>query len=160
MTNNSVKNIIATVTRYLNESDWTISRFNILDKVFGFGIDDEKREVKVHGETRIDEGVYKFGLRNSPKFSNTYYRNDFGKLILAKDRKTPEQIKEFHTAHEMIWVMDVPNFNFILWHWGNTDDDTEGCYIVGCAQGAIGAQKGVTESRKNIQKFTLYYGMK
>ncbi len=145
---NKIKNIVATVERYLNEKDWTISRFNVLDKVKGVGIEDEYREIKVHGETRIDNGIYKFGLRDSPHFSKEYYRNDVGKLILAKDRKTPEQIAEFHTAHEMIWVIAVPNFNFILWHWGCTDDNTEGCYCVGSYQGTLGEQKAVLDSRK------------
>ncbi|MDB5235448.1 MAG: hypothetical protein JWR44_2441, partial [Hymenobacter sp.] len=31
--------------------------------------------------------------------------------------------------------------------WGNTDDDTDGCYIVGSQIGAIGGQMGVLASR-------------
>ena len=32
----------------------------------------------------------------------------------------------------MLQVMDVPGFEFILIHVGNTDEDTAGCLLVGC----------------------------
>ena len=31
----------------------------------------------------------------------------------------------------MIWVQNVPNFRWILWHTGNTDEDTAGCLLLG-----------------------------
>ena len=31
----------------------------------------------------------------------------------------------------MLHVLDVPNFEYILIHIGNTDDDTAGCLLVG-----------------------------
>jgi hypothetical protein len=32
----------------------------------------------------------------------------------------------------MLQVMDVPGFDYILIHVGNTDEDTAGCLLVGC----------------------------
>lgn len=142
-----------TVTRNPSALDWTLSKFSSNDNsVNGFGVEDEFRVNKIHGETRISAGVYKLGLRVSPHFSNEYYRNDNGKLILAKDRLTNVLKSQYHTPHEMIWVTGVSNFEFVLWHWGNTDLDTEGCYIVGSAFGKVktklgDVRDGVTGSR-------------
>ncbi len=141
-----------TVLRQPSEADWTLSSFLFDDKQMGVGVEDEKREVKVKGETRIPEGVYKMDLRVSPKFSYSYYRDDDGNLIETKARTTIELQNKYHTAHEMIWVKDVPDFEFILWHWGNTDDDTDGCYIVGSTFGVIDKQKAVLASRDKYKE--------
>jgi hypothetical protein len=34
----------------------------------------------------------------------------------------------------MIWVQDVPGFEWILWHAGNTDENTAGCLLLGNTQ--------------------------
>jgi hypothetical protein len=137
-----------TVQRLKSETDWTLSSFFFDSVQRGVGVEDEKRSVKVKGETCIAAGTYVLALRYSPKFSESYYRDDEGFLIAKKDRTTPELESRYHTAHEMIWVKDVPNFEYILWHWGNSDDDTDGCYIVGSSFATIGTQKGVGASRK------------
>ena len=34
----------------------------------------------------------------------------------------------------MLWVRDVPNFEYILIHCGNTDEHTAGCLLLGDSQ--------------------------
>lgn len=137
------------VDRLPSEKDWTLSKFYSDDQsVSGVGVEDEKRDVKVKGETRIDNATYPLGLRHSPKFSKHYFRDDEGFIIAAKERTTPELKARYHTEHELIWVMNVPKFEYVLWHWGNDDDDTDACYIVGSIIAPIGGQKGVQNSRK------------
>lgn len=149
-----------TVERYVSAPDWTISRFKFDGVVAGYGVEDEKREVKVHGETCIPVGTYKLGFHDSPHFSHEYYRDAQGNLIAEKDRTTAELKQQYATAHEMIQVLDIPNFSDVLWHWGNTDEDTEGCYIVGSSVGPVVGRKsgksktGVTGSRV---KYTAIY---
>lgn len=140
------------VIRYKHEKDWTISKFTFDNVLMGYGVEDEFREVKVHGETRIPEGTYKLDLRNSPKFSSKYFRDDNGILIEASKRTSANLIKIYHTAHELIWVKDVPGFEYILWHWGNSDDDSHGCYIVGSSLGIIEGQEVVLQSRKKYEE--------
>ena len=79
-----------------------------------YTLEDEQRDVKVWGETRIPAGTYKLKLRTEGGFHNRY---------LSK------YSADFHKC--MIWVQDVPGFEYILWHTGNTDEHTAGCLILG-----------------------------
>jgi len=82
-----------------------------------YTLEDEHRDVKVWGETRIPAGTYKLEFRKEGGFHNRYLSR-YG---------TP-----FHKG--MIWVKDVPGFEYILWHSGNTDENTAGCLLLGNTQ--------------------------
>lgn len=140
------------VLRKRSEADWTLSRFYFDGIEKGVGVEDEHRDVKVKGETCIADDTYIMGLRDSPKFSHHFYRDDHGNIIEASMRVTEDNKKKFHTPHEMLWVMDVPLFEYILWHWGNDDDDTDGCYCVGSIFGTISKQKGVLASKMKYKE--------
>ena len=81
-----------------------------------YTIEDEQRDVKVWGETRIPAGTYKLKLRTEGG-CHSRYTGKYG---------------DWHKG--MIWVQDVPGFEFILWHTGNTDESTAGCLILGQTQ--------------------------
>lgn len=137
------------VDRFPSEIDWTLSEYFLLGEKFGVGVEDEYRAKKVHGETRIPNGIYPITFEHSPKFSTGYYMDDEGNLSrLISER--------FNKPHLLLTVLGVPGFSRILWHWGNTDDDTDGCYCVGSYFGKIqtknGIQDGVQESRNNYVK--------
>lgn len=145
------------VNRQKGQKDWTLSTFNSDDNsIKGVGVEDEKRDVKVFGETRIGAGTYELELVGSPKFSHEYYRDANGNLMLAKDWNLakPEVQAVYKWKHEAIHVKNVENFQSILWHWGNTDLDTHGCYIVGSVFGKTKGRDGVLNSRK---KYTEIY---
>ena len=82
-----------------------------------YTLEDEQRDVKVWGETRIPAGTYKLKLREEGGFHNKYLAR-YG--------------ADWHKG--MIWVQDVPNFKWILWHSGNTDENTAGCLLLGNSQ--------------------------
>jgi hypothetical protein len=153
-----MKDIEITINRQKSATDWTLSSFISDDlKIKGVGVEDEFRTIKVHGETRIKANRYQLGLTPSPKFSKEYYRDDEGNLIIAKDwfYGSPEIKAKYHTQHEAITVLNVENFDRILWHWGNDDLDTDGCYIVGSVFGkSKNKRDGVVNSRK---KYTEIY---
>ena len=134
------------------DSDSTRTRFYINGEFKGYGVEDEQRDVKVKGETRIPNGWYELGSRLSPKFSSAYYMDDNYNIIRSSKRTTDTIKKRYHTQHELIWVLDVPNFDFILWHWGNTDDNTDGCYLVGSGVGDFNGQRCVTASRDKYEE--------
>ena len=81
-----------------------------------YTIEDEQRDVKVWGETRIPAGEYKLSLRKEGGFHSRY------------------QAKYGDMHKGMIHVNDVPGFEFILWHTGNSDESTAGCLILGQTQ--------------------------
>ena len=43
--------------------------------------------------------------------------------------------KKYPKIHKgMLWLKDVPNFEYILIHCGNTNTDTAGCLLLGDSQ--------------------------
>lgn len=76
-------------------------------------LEDEFREHKVAAETRIPAGTYRLTLRKAGGHHEKYARR-------------------FNSMHKgMLWVRDVPGFEWILIHCGNTEADTAGCLLVG-----------------------------
>ena len=108
------------VLRFSSDSDSTLGvLFDTTNerKFLCFTLEDEFREIKISGETRIPSWTYNVTLRTEGGF-NQRYNDKFG--------------TNFNKG--MLWVRDVPGFEYILIHIGNTDDDTEGCLLVGDTQ--------------------------
>ena len=58
----------------------------------------------------------------------------------------------------MIHVNDVPGFQYILWHTGNTDENTAGCLLLGDSQTSNLVQKdGFVGSSVNAYKIVYPY---
>jgi hypothetical protein len=104
------------VVRYFTSNDFTLGM--LLDVTEGrkflcYTLEDEHREEKVMHETRIPAGTYKITLRTTGGFHGRY-------------------LKKYGSMHKgMLWVRDVPGFEYILIHTGNTDEHTSGCLLVG-----------------------------
>ena len=107
------------VIRFSSQSDSTSGLlFDVTDetKFLCYTLEDERREEKVMGETRIPAGVYSILLRKEGGFHGRY-------------------TKKYGDMHKgMLHVQDVPNFKWILIHTGNTDEHTAGCLILGDSQ--------------------------
>ena len=116
------------LTRNIHSNDYTIGEIRIGGKFECYTLEDEGRDVKVKGETRIPAGTYAVKLRNTGGFHANYLRR-FGKL--------------FHRG--MLQVMDVPGFEYILIHIGNTDKDTAGCVLVGATRDVVKGTIGGSE---------------
>lgn len=101
------------VSRLVDSGDTSIGIVSIDGKFQCFSVEDEKRSVKVRAETRIPEGKYEVVFRTEGSHHEKY------------------KVKYGVAHHGMLHVINVPNFQFILIHIGNTDEDTEGCLLVG-----------------------------
>jgi hypothetical protein len=92
------------------------STFGLLFIEGAFGcyvLEDEGREVKVPGETRIPAGEYRVIMRTWGSMNDRY-------------------AARFPNIHKgMLEIARVPNFTDILIHCGNTEKDTAGCLLVG-----------------------------
>ena len=129
------------VLRYSSGKDSTLGAlFDITNgdrKFLCYTLEDEHREEKVMHETRIPAGTYKITLRTWGGFHSNYAK----------------RFSDIHVG--MLWVRDVPNFDHILIHCGNDDDDTSGCLLVGETQtanslGSDGFVGGSTRAYKAI----------
>jgi len=81
-----------------------------------YTLEDEHREEKVSGETRVPSGTYEITLRTVGGFHSRY-------------------TKKYGEMHKgMLWVRNVPGFEYILIHTGNTDEHTAGCLLLGDSQ--------------------------
>ena len=108
------------VLRFSSQEDSTNGiLFDITDgkrEFLCYTLEDEHRDVKKYGETRVPAGTYNITLRTVGGFHG-------------------RQTKKHGEMHKgMLWVREVPNFEYILIHTGNTDEHTAGCLLLGDTQ--------------------------
>jgi hypothetical protein len=122
------------VDRFISDDDSTVSRILVDGRFVCFGLEDEYREEKLPKETRIPSGLYKVSLRTEGGFHERYSRR-------------------YGTWHRgMLHVLNVPEFKYILIHTGNTQDQTDGCLLVGDSAITTAGDMRVNLSRVAYQK--------
>jgi len=110
-----------TVKRFADNGDTTLGAFYI-DGVFQcFTVEDEERDTKVKGETRVPNGIYDVSLRASGGFHNRYAKK-YGSMH--------EGMLCIHNAPDWKIEKDGMTFQYILIHTGNTDNHTMGCLLL------------------------------
>ena len=90
--------------------------FRCKREILAYSLVDEYREEKKYGETRIPNGTYKLDLRKEGGYHQKYSK----------------RFPDIHIG--MLHVLNVPGFEYILIHCGNTDEHTAGCLLVGDSQ--------------------------
>lgn len=94
--------MIIAIKRLYKSKNSTIGEMTVDGKWECYTLEDVERDVKIKSETAIPKGTYKVIINKS---------NRFKKLLPL--------------------VLNVPNFEGIRIHPGNTNHDTEGCILVG-----------------------------
>jgi hypothetical protein len=75
-------------------------------------LEDTFRAEKVYGKTRIPAGRYEIKLRTAGRMHGQYIK------------KLPNHVG-------MLWLQDVPGFQYVYIHIGNEAADSSGCILVG-----------------------------
>ena len=111
--------MLITIKRLYKTENSTIGEL-LIDGVWEcFTLEDTERKVKIKGETAISKGTYKVIINQSNRF----------KRLLPL-------------------LIDVPNFEGVRIHSGNSNHDTEGCILVGQTRN----KNYIGQSRKAFDK--------
>ena len=94
--------MIIAIKRLYKSENSTIGEMTVDGKWECYTLEDKEREVKIKSETAIPKGTYKVIINKS---------NRFKKLLPL--------------------LLNVPNFEGVRIHPGNSNHDTEGCILVG-----------------------------
>lgn len=111
--------MLITIKRLYKTEDSTIGEL-LIDGIWEcFTLEDTERKIKIKGETAIPKGTYKVIINESNRF----------KRLLPL-------------------LIDVPNFEGVRIHSGNSNHDTEGCILVGKTRN----KNYIGQSRKAFEK--------
>ena len=101
------------IIRVAQGKESTLSHLYI-DGIFQcFLLEDKIRQVKIKGKTAIPEGIFKLRLNTWGGMNKTYF-------------------PKYRPLHQgMIEIDDLPTFDAVYIHVGNTIQDTAGCPLVG-----------------------------
>lgn len=126
-----MKTHIFTIFRHwhtFEQNGVTLSKIFLDGKPFLFenkqvvGLEDEPRDKKVNGETRIAAGLYEVVISMS---------NRFKRLLIE--------------------VLEVANFAGIRAHSGNIEENTDGCLLVGNEVGVLNGKTAVLNSKNTYE---------
>ena len=86
-----------------------------VDGVFEcYTLEDQHQDQKVYGETCVPEGTYPIEYRNEGGFFNRYTK----------------RFPEIHKGRGMLEIKNIPDFQWVLFHLGNNDENSHGCVSV------------------------------
>ncbi len=105
--------MLINIKRMFTSKESTQGALYIDGEPFCYTLEDEFREIKVSGETRIPAGEYEIKFREQLTGLTRKYRSKH----------------DFFDYH--LEIQNVPNFTYIYMHKGNTDNHTEGCILLG-----------------------------
>lgn len=134
-----------TINRFNCTDEYTVGTLHIDGKFYGFSMEDPIREEKIAGETAIPAGTYCLDLRLE------------GGMLARYQAK-------FGESHEgMLWLQDVPGFEYIYIHLGNSPKDSSGCILIANTydarnQGVIGVSTELYKRVWELVSDALYRG--
>jgi hypothetical protein len=124
-----------TVLRYLDDGETTLGLIFLRNKFFAYTLEDSHQDVKIAKKTRIPSGIYSLDFNKIETDLTKKYRNTYGNWF------------DFHLE-----IKEIPNFNNVYIHVGNTHEHTAGCILI--ADGVSAAtSKSLQYSRIAFERF-------
>ena len=120
--------MLLTLNRYSFDNDSTIGRLYLNGIFESFTLEDKVREegIKIAGQTAIPTGHYEVTIDHSDRFKR-----------------------------DMPHILNVPMFEGIRIHWGNTSKDTDGCVLLGKTVSKDFVGQSLVEFNEFFKKLTL-----
>lgn len=129
--------------RYHQDKIGTLGLIHYGANFVAYTLEDVYRDVKVMRETRIPSGRYEIVIHEALTGKTKQYREKYGWF-------------DYHMI-----LKDVPGFEGILIHVGNTVADTEGCLLIGDRPSGLSQVVGIASSALRFEKFYhLFYYQK
>lgn len=104
-------------------------------------LEDEPREVKLSGETRIPAGAYQLKIRKEDTHLTVKHRE-----VYNKGYTTP-----WFKYH--IEITGIPNFSGVYIHAGNDETHTDGCLLLGDCLDLSLTSNQLTKSTVAVKRF-------
>ena len=130
--------MLINLNRFSDSGEDTLGYLREGDRLLCFTLEDEARAIKVFGETRIPAGTYQLRLRKTGRLHGIY-----------------SERYSFHKG--MLWIPEVPNFKWIMFHTGNNDDHTAGCPLVGDQPVTNSIEPGGDNLLRSVQAYKRIY---
>lgn len=122
--------------RYGEDNESTGGAMSVNGQFFCHTCEDEGRDVKVAGETRIPAGRYEIKLRDAGGMNEKY-----------------KQRFPFHRG--MLHLQNVPDFEWIYIHPGSNEKQTKGCILVSYT---AHSKNGFSlEPKRSVETYTDLY---
>lgn len=124
-----------TVLRYLDDGETTLGLIFLRNKFFAYTLEDAHNEVKIAKKTRIPSGIYLIDFNKNETDLTKIYRKNYRGWF------------DFHLE-----IKEIPNFQNVYIHVGNTHEHTEGCILIADGVSA-GTSKSLQYSRNAYERF-------
>ncbi|WP_162415470.1 DUF5675 family protein [Cyclobacterium roseum] len=124
-----------TLLRYLDDGNTSLGLLYLGKQFFCYTLEDTHRDEKLPGGTRIPEGKYPLSFNPSLTELTKRYRKRFPWF-------------EYH-----IEIKNIPNYELVYIHIGNSHQDTRGCILLADGVNTGSSEKMVTHSQRAFERF-------
>ncbi|MDN3690024.1 DUF5675 family protein [Cyclobacterium jeungdonense] len=129
-----------TLLRYLDDGNTSLGLLYLGKQFFCYTLEDTHRDEKVPAGTRIPEGRYPLSVNPTLTDLTKRYRSRFPWF-------------DYH-----IEINNIPNYDLVYLHIGNSHQDTRGCILLADGVNTGSSEKMVTHSQRAFERFykTVY----